>query len=443
MGLNRKLADLAQFIDSSSSGESITKSATGVGTKAVVSSDVQGSAGTFTFTDSSYIANVISPSYITSKTGKATSLTGTKSMFQGSMPDLIPQTTATYDLGDSAKPLAELVLDSSANLFFGSEAFTSVLSSGTANNVGGGGGGGSSIYGDRGLVSVYNQSIEYIDITTLGNASTFGSFTSTPDAWEYGALSDTTYGVFGTLDGFWGDTRLEYVTIASPGNATDFGNLSTNRSGNCGLGDGTYGLFCGGASSYYNNAGSNVNTIDYVTVASPGNATDFGDLSTARFYSAGASDGTYGIVAGGITQTGGSNEVNTIDYVTTATPGSASDFGDLTISVARPGAGSNETRMIIAGGYATGTSPSNVIQYITTATPGNATDFGDCTSAKGACKVTNNATRAVLMGGYTGSASLTTIDYVAIDTPGNGSDFGDLTVAHSTGMDTGISGSPS
>ena len=128
MGLNRKLGNLAQFLDSSASGESITKSATGVGTKAVVSSDIQGSAGTFTFTDSSYITKIISPSYITSKTGKATSLTGTKSMFQGSMPDLIPQTTATYDLGDSAKPLAELILDSSANLFFGSEAFTSILS---------------------------------------------------------------------------------------------------------------------------------------------------------------------------------------------------------------------------------------------------------------------------------------------------------------------------
>ena len=135
MGLNRKLADLAQFIDSSSSGESITKSATGVGTKAVVSSDVQGSAGTFTFTESSYIANVISASYITSKTGKATSLTGTKSMFQGSMPDLIPQASATYDLGDSAKPLAELILDSSASLFFGTGSLTSKLLGGTALDV--------------------------------------------------------------------------------------------------------------------------------------------------------------------------------------------------------------------------------------------------------------------------------------------------------------------
>jgi len=39
-----------------------------------------------------------------------------------------------------------------------------------------------------------------------------------------------------------------------------------------GGGNGTYGIFAGG--EYYN-------TIDYITIASPSNATDFGDLQAA------------------------------------------------------------------------------------------------------------------------------------------------------------------
>ena len=37
----------------------------------------------------------------------------------------------------------------------------------------------------------------------------------------------------------------------------------------------TRGVFAGGFNS--------TSTIDYVTIASPGNATDFGDLSVARY----------------------------------------------------------------------------------------------------------------------------------------------------------------
>jgi hypothetical protein len=68
------------------------------------------------------------------------------------------------------------------------------------------------------------------------------------------------------------------------------------------------------------------NVIDYITIATPGNATDFGDLTVARREVASASDGTYSFFAGGNVEGGG----NTIDYVTVATPGNATDFGDLT-----------------------------------------------------------------------------------------------------------------
>ena len=70
----------------------------------------------------------------------------------------------------------------------------------------------------------------------------------------------------------------------------------------------------------------NTDTKDYVTVASPGNATDFGDLTVAREYLASMSNATRGVWASGSTGDGSSNS-STIDYITIATTGNASSFG--------------------------------------------------------------------------------------------------------------------
>ena len=76
----------------------------------------------------------------------------------------------------------------------------------------------------------------------------------------------------GTVD------TVDYITISTTGNATDFGNLqSADRYGCTGSASTTRGLFCGGGTN------NNIeDTIDYFTIASTGNATDFGDLTVAR-----------------------------------------------------------------------------------------------------------------------------------------------------------------
>ena len=51
------------------------------------------------------------------------------------------------------------------------------------------------------------------------------------------------------------------------------------------------GLFMGGATP------SKVNTVDFITIASTGDATDFGDLTTATGESAGTSDSHGGLQA--------------------------------------------------------------------------------------------------------------------------------------------------
>ena len=69
----------------------------------------------------------------------------------------------------------------------------------------------------------------------------------------------------------------------------------------------------------------NSNVCDYITMASTGDATDFGDLSTTRRNSAGFSNTTRGVVAGGID----SGHSNLIEYITIASTGNVTDFGDV------------------------------------------------------------------------------------------------------------------
>jgi hypothetical protein len=84
-------------------------------------------------------------------------------------------------------------------------------------------------------------------------------------------------------------------------------------------------VFAGGA--------DNVNVIDYVTIQTLGNATDFGDLTVGRYGLGGCSNATRGVFGGGY----GADQLNTLDYITIASPGNATDFGDLTIAQWGPG----------------------------------------------------------------------------------------------------------
>ena len=84
---------------------------------------------------------------------------------------------------------------------------------------------------------------------------------------------------------------------------------------------GTRGLW-GGGQLMSDNSASGV--IDYVTVASKGDALDFGDLTQVRRWVFGAvASSTRGVWAGGL-----SPLTDTIDFVTIATKGNALDFGN-------------------------------------------------------------------------------------------------------------------
>lgn len=288
--------------------------------------------------------------------------------------------------------------------------------------------------GDRGFVvgeDNYINTIQYWDITTVGNAADFGDLTSgTEDAG--GTCSGTRAIVFfGTTGGSGYPTSypptIDYFATATTGNATDFGDSTTQASRKNGLSDGTYGL-CAGSAGALTGAASyvgNLDVIDYVTIATTGNATDFGNLSEAKSGVVTTNDNTRGVFVGGVA----SAQVNTIEYVTIATTGNATDFGDdlTTNYMGSRGVMGDGTYGVWQNGYTGSGYYSNVIAYITIQTTGNATDFGDISTTKRQCQATSNATKGHIAGGRsTVTSGVTDIEEITIATPGNASDFADL-----------------
>ena len=224
-----------------------------------------------------------------------------------------------------------------------------------------------------GWVGAYSDRIDYITIATPGNASDFGNYgrpTSGP-----GGLSDGTRGVVAG-GGMTGDSHLdiiEYLTIATTGDTTDFGDLTIDRGGTLGVSNGVRGCFGGYASS----AASNDPTIDYITIQSTGNAIDFGDLShNRRTLGGGMHNDVRGLWVGGYGWPEYA-DVDTIDYVTIATTGNAVDFGNATTTCAGNFGTSNGTRGVYGGGSGQGSGYSDHIEYVTIASTGDGADFGD------------------------------------------------------------------
>lgn len=268
--------------------------------------------------------------------------------------------------------------------------------------------------------SSYTNVIDYISISSTGNATDFGDMYTNRTLNTASCASGTRCFWFAgsALDGAGNPNNIiQYVTFSTTGNSTDFGDATKISYSGAGCNSSTRGLYSvfldGGAS-----AASNV--IDYITMATAGNANDFGDLTLARYYGSACSSPTIGVFLGGM-QAGGP-AYNTIDYVTIATAGNATDFGDLSAGRSKSAGCSSSTRGLVGGGA----SGQNNIVYITIATAGNATTFGSLSVAREQLSSCSSNIRGVWAGG---SAYSNIIDYVTIASTGNASDFGDLTEA--------------
>ena len=217
-----------------------------------------------------------------------------------------------------------------------------------------------------------------------------------------------TRGVYGGASGPSNNNlnTLDFITISTLGNAQDFGDVIGNY------------VWTGCCSSHIRgllmNGYNYQNQIQFLTFSSQGDTVDFGDTTQARHQGTSISNKIRGIAVAGTHPAA----YNIMDYVTISQTGNAVDFGDVLTAGTFHGTSASPTRGIIAGGNVP--SATNVIQFITFMTTGDAQDFGDQATAKLGARGCSNATRAV----HKGDGN--SMEFITIATLGNATDFGDL-----------------
>ena len=224
-------------------------------------------------------------------------------------------------------------------------------------------------------------------------------------------------------------TNLNYIDIATTGNAQEFGDLSYGNAYRGGFASSTRGVWVNG---------QNDQTTDYTIISSKGGGSDFGEILNEPMGGATFNSSTIGFRAGG---SDGGVHTDQIIGMRIAQVASFYDFGDLLGAGTYMNGASSPTRGVIFG-EATPSSPvtNNTIQYVTMTSQGNAKDFGDLITARKYADTASNTTRALAAGGNaTPAANTNSIEYVTIATTGNAADFGDLTSATALGKSGSVS----
>ena len=284
------------------------------------------------------------------------------------------------------------------------------------------------------------KAISFIEIQSGGTAFDFGDSTN-GSMYAMTAVSSSTRAVFAgghtSQSSPYPTTNLiEFVTIANTSKCTNFGELDVAAANRTGVSNQTRGLIAGGYAP-------NTRQIDKITIATLGNAGDFGNLTDQGFYGMNqggmVSSTTRGLFAGG---SGNSAPVavNTITFVLIASDSNSTDFGDLTHTNGYFNVGnSNGVRGVFMGG-ADIDSPYAVtdqIDFVTIASAGNAQDFGSLRTGRYAAMGASNSTRGVIAGGRTSPTptlpATDDMEYITIASAGNGVAFGELIEAERSG----------
>ena len=175
-----------------------------------------------------------------------------------------------------------------------------------------------------------------IDYTTMSAKSAFVDFGDLSDGRERtGAVASPTRGVHigginGPNQGSPYSNTMEFVTISTLGNAADFGDMQDGR------------VFCSSASNAIRGiiVGDSypiTNVITFITIATLGTDQDFGDMYSARDGAASAASSTRIVTMGGRNP----SNSNEIDYGQIMTKGNFLDFGDLSSTATFMGGCSN------------------------------------------------------------------------------------------------------
>ena len=173
--------------------------------------------------------------------------------------------------------------------------------------------------------SSYKNNIDYVEMGTLCNALDFAdvhtsvflnnnSVNSTVRVYSLGGYASPGVNI----------SKIEYVTISSKGDALEFDDLDRPNSTFPGFANNVRGIYGGGNLRPFTS-----DQIFMFNTASQGKMIFFGELTQRRKEFAGSCSQTRGIFAGGQLDPNGPSTINIIDFVTIATTGDAQDFGDL------------------------------------------------------------------------------------------------------------------
>ena len=167
--------------------------------------------------------------------------------------------------------------------------------------------------------------IQTITIASTGTATDVGNLRNSKMA--LAALASPTRGVIG--GGYNAPASptvyyntIDFITLSSVGDAVEFGELTETQFFLSAASSQTRGLFSGG------NNPQSVNTIQFITIASTGNSVDFGDMSDVKRLHGAVSNNIRAVFGGGMINSS-PNYTNSMNFVTIATTGNGIDFGDI------------------------------------------------------------------------------------------------------------------
>ena len=239
--------------------------------------------------------------------------------------------------------------------------------------------------------------------------SDFRAITTTPPSVYYGGR-----GVFGA--GTDTNLTLDYITIATTGNATDFGDAWYLRESCGGASDGTKGFWYGGI-----NSGNIVSNNGYsITFATQGNATNtIGQVSYPLARGSMCCNADY-IIASGGQSAYNTNTSNAILRWSTASLGQAATFGNLPSAEMGQACWNDKSKYLTFGGTNSNSS-INAGSFTSSGASFQSNLTGNGSQQHGAA---GDETRAIIFVGNTG----TQLDTIVIQTTGNATSFGQLNV---------------
>ena len=218
---------------------------------------------------------------------------------------------------------------------------------------------------------------------------------------------------------------MDFIEIATTGNAQDFGDLTVilRNIGTCA--SSTRGIFASGQTP------SNSDVIMFTTISSSGSAFNFGTLREAMTNSNDGclSDNTRGIILYGSPSSLPTNaNQGTLDFITIATTGNSNRFGELSVARRHAASMASPTRGVFASGKNDSLSSYlKVIDFVIIQTQGTAVTFGEIsTNGREQAVGAGNKTRGLIAGGLNSPTPFQSIDFITLATEGNGQDFGDL-----------------